>query len=348
LVFRNRFGKIEGAVKLTDENSIFKQEGKDEQGSLEFYYDFNNDILNAWLYEKNTKVLRVLNKVVTDINNPQSLSTTKVLDVRCSSIFVQSRHYHCTTNPFLNANGGLNMNVSCGWVSGGFVEFKSCGRGGGPGSATGGGGGGGGSNGNSNWPSAKSPRQEDCSTFENRVGDVLNTEGAYTNDPDDPGGPTNKGISWNVWLSYAKEVVGVEPTLDNLKNITKDQAKQIYKTKYWDAIYADQVLDGDLRFLLFDFFVNSGANAVKVLQRTINDLGGLVSVDGQIGINTINAINSLNSVELYNTYKSNRQIYYNNIVKRKPKQAKYIKGWTNRVNQFVDKKTGNSSNVNCK
>jgi putative chitinase len=161
LVFRNRFGKIEGAVKWTDENSTFKQEGKEEQGSLEFYHDFNNNIINAWLYEINSRKLRVLSKVVNDINNPQSLSTTKVLGGGCSSIFVQSKHYHCTGDPFLNPNGGTNYNVSCGWVSGGFVEFKSCSGGGGPGSAIGGGGGGGGSNGNSVWPSLKAPAKEE-------------------------------------------------------------------------------------------------------------------------------------------------------------------------------------------
>ena len=71
LVFRNRFGKIEGAVKWTDENSEFKQEGKDEQGSLEFYHDLNNNLINAWLFEKKTNKLMVLNKVINDINNPQ-------------------------------------------------------------------------------------------------------------------------------------------------------------------------------------------------------------------------------------------------------------------------------------
>ncbi|MGV3593851.1 MAG: glycosyl hydrolase 108 family protein [Sediminibacterium sp.] len=96
------------------------------------------------------------------------------------------------------------------------------------------------------------------------------------------------------------------PTLYNLQHLTDDQTKTLYKKLYWDPIHADQIIDGDLRFLLFDFFVNSGGNAVKVLQRTINETGGApVAVDGVMGANTLNAINAINPITLYNNFKSN-------------------------------------------
>lgn len=196
----------------------------------------------------------------------------------------------------------------------------------------------------------QTPQQErpDCATFENKVLDILNNEGGYTNNSNDPGGATNKGISWSVWEENAQEILGVSPTLYNLQHLTDDQAKILYKKLYWDPIHADQIVDGDLRFLLFDFFVNSGGNAVKVLQRTINETGGSpVAVDGVMGANTLNAINAINPITLYNNFKSNRQLYYNRLAAKSPKLATFLNGWTNRVNRFVNKTETFNANVNC-
>ena len=102
-----------------------------------------------------------------------------------------------------------------------------------------------------------------CNQFENRVKQVINAEGGFVDDPADSGGATNKGIAWKTWKNNAKSVLGVQPTLDNLKNLTDAQAKQIYRHTFWDAISADQINDGDVRYLLFDFYVNSGPSINK-------------------------------------------------------------------------------------
>lgn len=211
-----------------------------------------------------------------------------------------------------------------------------------------GGGGNSGSSGDPAWPSKKLPHGNDCSTFENRADAVLNAEGPYTDDPDDSGGPTNRGISWDTWTTFALSMLGVEPTLDNLKKLTKEQALIIYKNQYWDRIKADQIEDGDLRYLLFDFNVTSGSISVKVLQRTINSLGGSIAIDGVIGNKTLALINSINSIDLYNKFKLNRQLFYSELVIRRPKDTKYIDGWTNRVNKFKNKTISKPKNVNCK
>ncbi|HUS00805.1 MAG TPA: glycosyl hydrolase 108 family protein [Chitinophagaceae bacterium] len=186
-----------------------------------------------------------------------------------------------------------------------------------------------------------------CNTFEFRVKSVLKTEGGFINDPKDPGGATNKGICWNTWQSSAMSILGINPTLQNLENLTEDQAMSIYKNLYWDKVNADNITDGDIRYLIFDFYVNAGGNSVKVLQRTLNQLGSNVSVDGAMGAQTLSAINSANKIDLYNTYKANRQAYYNNIVANNPSQSKWINGWTNRVNSFINKSESFFSDVNC-
>ena len=186
-----------------------------------------------------------------------------------------------------------------------------------------------------------------CNTFAERIKYILAHEGGYVNNPNDPGKETNKGITIAVWQKNAQSLLNIEPTSANLKVITDAQAAVLYKALYWDKIQAEDIVDGDIRYLLFDFFVNAGGNAVKVIQKTLNQLGNNLSNDGVIGDSTINAINNTNSVQLYNNFKANRQQYYNNLAIRSTKMATFLNGWTNRVNNFKNKTTTNNKNVNC-
>lgn len=207
---------------------------------------------------------------------------------------------------------------------------------------------------------------EDCNTFAEKVKEVVNLEGGFVDDPIDTGGATNKGISWPIWEKSAKDICNVEPTLENLKNLTDEQAKAIYKKLFWDPMLCDDIQDGDMRFLLFDFNVNAGPNAVKVLQQTLNGFGNNLTVDGGMGPATLNALNNTqDQVSLYNKFKVNRQKYYDDITAvsinrflkkfpnasasdvQKKTMKKYINGWTNRNNSFKDKTEGNQTNVNC-
>lgn len=208
--------------------------------------------------------------------------------------------------------------------------------------------------------------QMDCNGFASRVMEVINTEGGFVNDPIDSGGATNKGISWKVWTSNASSVLGVQPTLENLAALTNEQAKKIYKSLYWDSVRCGEINDGDLRYLLFDFNVNSGGNAVKILKRTLNSLGHNLTVNAIMDDETINAINNFGDiVTLYNTYKQERIEFLQEIVnksvtkylEKKPNatqqqinsktQKRFLEGWMNRANKFLNKTNENPLNVNC-
>ena len=98
-------------------------------------------------------------------------------------------------------------------------------------------------------------------------------EGGYVNHASDPGGETNFGISKR---SY--------PQVD-IKNLTRDAAKQIYKRDYWDRAQCDR-LPPTLAYLLFDAAVNSGiGQAIRFLQRAAG-----VADDGVIGPMTLASI----------------------------------------------------------
>jgi len=103
---------------------------------------------------------------------------------------------------------------------------------------------------------------------------VLKMEGGETaeNDPNDPGGLTKFGISQKAY-----------PALD-IKNLTLDQAKDIYRRDYWQACECDG-LPTPFAIAVFDTAVNQGVNKAKRLLQIALD----VNVDGIIGPKTITA-----------------------------------------------------------
>lgn len=111
---------------------------------------------------------------------------------------------------------------------------------------------------------------------------VLAYEGGYVNNPSDPGGATNKGITFRVYDAYRKSK-GL-PTR-SVKLITDEEVSEIYRRQYWDAVKGDQLPAG-VDFVVFDGAVNSGpGQSIKWLQRALN-----VEADGHLGMITLGAL----------------------------------------------------------
>jgi lysozyme family protein len=165
---------------------------------------------------------------------------------------------------------------------------------------------------------------------------VLKFEGGFVNDPDDPGGATNKGVTLETFSGCAQSLLGVEPTLENLKSLTDDQAGLIYRSLYWDKIHGDEFVNQNLANIVCDFYVNAKANAAKLLQSVANEMGANLKVDGGIGSSTMAAIAALDQDELYRRYRAGRIAYYRNLAASRPSLAKFLNGWLNRVNAFPD------------
>jgi lysozyme family protein len=89
--------------------------------------------------------------------------------------------------------------------------------------------------------------------FNDCLNRVLKDEGGYTNDARDPGGPTNYGITIFDVRKYVKK----DATAQDVRNLSLDQAKNIYKSKYWDTLGCDD-LDSGVDYTCFDYGVNSG------------------------------------------------------------------------------------------
>lgn len=156
--------------------------------------------------------------------------------------------------------------------------------------------------------------------FEQIITNVLKNEGGYINDPTDMGGETNFGISKR---SY--------PDVD-IKNLTSDQAKTIYKFDFWDKQQYNNIDNIIIAAKIFDLSVNMGASKANILiQRALRSVGRKVNEDGILGIATLNAINVTSSTELLAALRSEAAGYYRSIVASKKEQSKYLNGWLNRA-----------------
>ena len=153
--------------------------------------------------------------------------------------------------------------------------------------------------------------------FNEIIKQVLEHEGGYVNDPKDLGGETKYGITKRFY-----------PNL-NIKELTIEQAKEIYRKDYWDKNKVES-LPQNLWHIYFDMCVNMGKRtAVKVLQRAAVNKGRKIEVDGGLGPMTIGA---LKGVEL-DRVRAFRVKYYVDLITAKPEQEKFYLGWFRRATE---------------
>lgn len=147
---------------------------------------------------------------------------------------------------------------------------------------------------------------------------VLKHEGGFVNHPADPGGMTNLGVTKKVWEAF----VGYEVDEDEMRSLTPEIVKPLYKKNYWDAIRGDDLPDG-VDYATYDLAVNSGVRrAVKMLQRAAG-----VPDDGIIGSKTIDAVHDKNPRELAQDICENRLAFLQAL----PTWDVFGKGWGRRV-----------------
>jgi lysozyme family protein len=102
-------------------------------------------------------------------------------------------------------------------------------------------------------------------TYDEALRRLLVHEGGYSNHPSDPGGPTNFGITIFDYRKY----INSNGTASDVRNMSVQQAKAIYKSKYWNAMRCDDLPPG-VDYAIFDYGVNSGTGrAPKVLKRVL-------------------------------------------------------------------------------
>jgi len=129
-------------------------------------------------------------------------------------------------------------------------------------------------------------------SFDKAFSITVGVEGGYVNDPADPGGETKYGISKRA-----------HPDVD-IKALTLDQAKAIYRRDYWQAASCDSMPER-IGHLVFDCAVHHGVRvAIKLLQRALR-----VADDGLIGPVTLGQLQASDTSETANLLMAERVLY---------------------------------------
>jgi lysozyme family protein len=145
---------------------------------------------------------------------------------------------------------------------------------------------------------------------------------------------TNKGISAIGYYDFYKKI----PTVEQMKNLTFDQAKAIYKKNYWDKINGDKINNQSVAELMFQFIIGSGASQLSDLKDIANKIAGkklLASVDKTFTDAEAQIINSLPADKYWAALKAWRHAFFIRLVNAKPKLKQFLKGWQNRLNSYV-------------
>lgn len=151
--------------------------------------------------------------------------------------------------------------------------------------------------------------------FNDHIEKTLKFEGGYVNDPNDAGGETKFGISKRAY-----------PNID-IKNLTLDEAKKIYKRDYWDKVHGDEIISEHIAFELFDTAVNMGVRtASKLLQ-----VASGAFADGVIGNKTLELINGTDEELLLAKFKLAKVARYTYICEKNPNNRKFFYGWIRRT-----------------
>ena len=151
--------------------------------------------------------------------------------------------------------------------------------------------------------------------FEEIIEKVLEHEGGYIDDPTDRGGETKYGISKRAYPD------------ENIKELTVERAKELYKRDYWDRFRVSDLPDR-LRHIYVDMCINmGGGRAIKILQEACNSKNAeKIDVDGGIGPATIKAASNVEPFRL----RAYRVMFYAELVMKKPDQERFWVGWFRR------------------
>lgn len=182
-------------------------------------------------------------------------------------------------------------------------------------------------------------------SVESIAAEIVRREGGYVNDPDDPGGATNFGVTIHTMRRLGLDLTG-DGKVDaaDVKALSRERAAEIYVRHYFHEPKI-HLLPAPLQPSVFDMQVNAGANAVRILQRLLGAFGHPLRDDGAIGPLTIEAAAAAMAAapdHLVDAYGVARRNYYYRIADARPASRKYARrkdggkgGWITRAEEFI-------------
>lgn len=157
---------------------------------------------------------------------------------------------------------------------------------------------------------------------------VLQNEGGYSNNPKDPGGETNLGITQHLLEQYNQRFATVPGIIQwtSVRYLTEENVAPIYKWAFWDALRLGEI-KAPLCTAIMDFAVNEGGpQATVCAQRAL----GLVNDDGILGSKTVEALNACEVDEFIFNFIGHCQDLYVEKVKETPVKIIFMSDWLKR------------------
>ena len=180
------------------------------------------------------------------------------------------------------------------------------------------------------------------------VEEILQNEGSYVDDFDDPGGTTSYGIALKTLhrLGLDRDRDG-DSDADDLRALTSADAIRILTRDYFEKPRLG-LLPECLQVSVFDMYVHAGANAVRILQRLLVQMGYELAVDGAVGQQTVAAARAAAKVSqtgLVDAYGIARRNYYFALADARPLSREYVRtkmggkgGWIRRAEEFISER----------
>ena len=169
------------------------------------------------------------------------------------------------------------------------------------------------------------------SDFNLAIPTILRHEGGLVDNPNDPGGITNFGVSLR-WL-HSKGLAGDlnhdgDVNAADIKLMTKADATQFYLTYWWNAYHYSNIIAQAVATKVFDAAVNMGApRAHSMVQAVL----GMNQIDGILGPKSMAELNAMPSLKFIVAYQEAMAQFYRRLVYLNPARQEFLKGWLARA-----------------
>lgn len=182
-------------------------------------------------------------------------------------------------------------------------------------------------------------------TIQEVAAGIVAREGGFVNDPDDPGGATKYGVTIGTMRALGRDKnADGKVDIADVAALTKTDARDIFVEYYFYKPKINELPDM-LHASVFDMQVNSGSNAIKILQRLVTQMGFGCVDDGIIGPATLAAVrNAAKAAPLHlsDAYAIARRNFYYALGDARPASRKYARrrdggkgGWITRAEGFM-------------
>lgn len=153
--------------------------------------------------------------------------------------------------------------------------------------------------------------------FDASLAFTLGEEGGWSDNPRDPGRATMKGVTFATFLCWYPGA-----SVDDLRAITDDQVKTIYRRGYWLPVHGDNLPSG-VDLSVFDFGVNAGPDrSIRELQHALG-----VASDGVLGPISMAALTKASPSEVIAKLAGMQKSYYMSL----PEFDEFGDGWLART-----------------